>query len=201
MRRSHTDRSRSTASTPSTVRRAPPMPRSCCYRTGTPRRRLTAPERVAGLVTQNGDIYPDAFGPKYDALRELWEHPGPDARRAMAEHVSMTGFRDEFAGARRQPGPAVGGSTHDPRLDASSTGVPSRASAADADRVGSTRRIHARGVGAGVSPGPSRCRPPPGQRRALAVGDAPRRGRSPGPHVPRSRERLSGEGRMHVLGS
>ncbi|WP_022893014.1 alpha/beta fold hydrolase [Agromyces subbeticus] len=59
---------------------------------------MTAPERVAGLVIQNGDIHPDEFGPKYDALRELWEHPGPDARRAMAEHVNLAGFRDEFAG-------------------------------------------------------------------------------------------------------
>lgn len=59
---------------------------------------MSAPERVAGLVIQNGDIYPDEFGPKYDALRELWHHPGPDARRAMAEHVNMDGFHDEFAG-------------------------------------------------------------------------------------------------------
>jgi pimeloyl-ACP methyl ester carboxylesterase len=59
---------------------------------------MTAPERVAGLVIQNGDIYPDEFGPKYDALRELWENPGSESRRAMAEHVNMTGFRDEFTG-------------------------------------------------------------------------------------------------------
>lgn len=59
---------------------------------------MAAPERVAGLVIQNGDIYPDEFGPKYDGLRELWDSPGPDARRAMAEHVNLEGFRDEFAG-------------------------------------------------------------------------------------------------------
>ncbi|WP_114559835.1 alpha/beta fold hydrolase [Desertihabitans aurantiacus] len=59
---------------------------------------LSAPERVLGLVIQNGDIYPDAFGPKYDGLRRLWDHPGPDARRAIAAHVTLEGFRDEFAG-------------------------------------------------------------------------------------------------------
>lgn len=59
---------------------------------------LSAPERVTGLVIQNGDIYEDAFGPKYDALRSLWDNPGPDALRAYAEHVSLDGFRDEFAG-------------------------------------------------------------------------------------------------------
>ena len=59
---------------------------------------MSAPDRVSGLVIQNGDIYEDEFGPKYDALRRLWAHPGPDARRAFAEHVSLDGFRDEFAG-------------------------------------------------------------------------------------------------------
>ncbi|KUI08965.1 hypothetical protein AU190_00905 [Mycolicibacterium acapulense] len=38
---------------------------------------LAEPERVAGLVIQNGDIYADAFGPKYGFLRELWDNPGP----------------------------------------------------------------------------------------------------------------------------
>ncbi|MFD6445588.1 alpha/beta fold hydrolase [Promicromonospora sp. NPDC060204] len=59
---------------------------------------MSAPDRVSGLVIQNGDVYEDEFGPKYDVLRKLWEHPGPDARRAYAEHVSLDGFRDEFAG-------------------------------------------------------------------------------------------------------
>ena len=59
---------------------------------------MSAPERVRGLVVQNGDIYQDTFGPKYDGLRALWDDPGPVSRRAMAEHVSLEGFRDEFVG-------------------------------------------------------------------------------------------------------
>jgi pimeloyl-ACP methyl ester carboxylesterase len=42
---------------------------------------LAAPHRVAGLIVQNGDIYEDGFGPKYDFLKESWENPGPAARR------------------------------------------------------------------------------------------------------------------------
>lgn len=57
---------------------------------------MWAPGQVAGLVIQNGDIYPHAFGPKYDKLREMWDHPGPDARRGMAAHASLKGFEDEF---------------------------------------------------------------------------------------------------------
>jgi pimeloyl-ACP methyl ester carboxylesterase len=59
---------------------------------------MSEPARVAGLVIQNADIYESEFGPKYDTLKALWAHPGPDARRVIAEHVSLEGFRDEFVG-------------------------------------------------------------------------------------------------------
>lgn len=59
---------------------------------------LSAPERVAGLVIQNGDIYEDALGPKYAFLRESWDSPGPDSRRRIAEHVTLGGFEREFRG-------------------------------------------------------------------------------------------------------
>lgn len=59
---------------------------------------LAHPDRVAGLIIQNGDIYADAFGPKYDFLRESWDHPGPQARRAIADHVTLRGFETEFRG-------------------------------------------------------------------------------------------------------
>ncbi|MBB2992969.1 pimeloyl-ACP methyl ester carboxylesterase [Mycolicibacterium iranicum] len=59
---------------------------------------LHAPERVAGLVIQNGDIYEDAFGPKYEFLRRSWDDPGPQARRRIADHVTPAGFRSEFTG-------------------------------------------------------------------------------------------------------
>lgn len=59
---------------------------------------MSAPEKVAGLVIQNGDIYPDEFGPKYDFLKKSWDNPGPQARRAIADHVTEKGFRSEFVG-------------------------------------------------------------------------------------------------------
>ena len=59
---------------------------------------LAEPRRVTGLIIQNGDIYEDAFGPKYDFLKESWNDPGPDARRRIAQHVTLDGFRSEFQG-------------------------------------------------------------------------------------------------------
>jgi pimeloyl-ACP methyl ester carboxylesterase len=59
---------------------------------------LAKPERVAALIIQNGDIYHDAFGPKYDFLKDIWDNPGPDARRRIAQHVTLAGFESEFRG-------------------------------------------------------------------------------------------------------
>jgi pimeloyl-ACP methyl ester carboxylesterase len=59
---------------------------------------IRAPERVAALIVQNGDIYEDVLGPKYAALKAYWAQPTPEARRKLSEAVSEEGFRDEFVG-------------------------------------------------------------------------------------------------------
>jgi pimeloyl-ACP methyl ester carboxylesterase len=59
---------------------------------------MRAPERVAALVIQNGDIYEDELGPKYEWLKGYWSNPNPEAREQMAANISEDGFRDEFAG-------------------------------------------------------------------------------------------------------
>jgi len=59
---------------------------------------MSKPERVTALVIQNGDIYEDQHGPKYQPLKQMWADPNPQALAAVAEHVSEKGFRDEFVG-------------------------------------------------------------------------------------------------------
>jgi pimeloyl-ACP methyl ester carboxylesterase len=59
---------------------------------------LAAPERVAALIVQNGDIYEDELGPKYEWLKSYWSNPTPEGREQMAGNVSEEGFRDEFVG-------------------------------------------------------------------------------------------------------
>jgi pimeloyl-ACP methyl ester carboxylesterase len=59
---------------------------------------MKAPERVAALIIQNGDIYEDALGPKYEWLKAYWSNPTPEGRETMAQNVSEEGFRDEFVG-------------------------------------------------------------------------------------------------------
>lgn len=57
---------------------------------------IEAPERVAALIIQNGDIYEDALGPKYAGLREYWKNPTSEGRAKLEAAVSEEGFRDEF---------------------------------------------------------------------------------------------------------
>jgi pimeloyl-ACP methyl ester carboxylesterase len=57
---------------------------------------IKAPERVAALIIQNGDIYADELGPKYRPLQEYWENPTPEGRRMLEEVVTEEGFKDEF---------------------------------------------------------------------------------------------------------
>jgi pimeloyl-ACP methyl ester carboxylesterase len=54
------------------------------------------PERIAGLIVQNGDIYEDRLGPRYAPLQDYFRNPIPEARAKLAEAVSEDGFRDEF---------------------------------------------------------------------------------------------------------
>jgi hypothetical protein len=53
---------------------------------------------VAALIIQNGDIYEDQLGPKYETLRAYWANPTSEGRQKLVDAVSEKGFRDEFVG-------------------------------------------------------------------------------------------------------
>jgi pimeloyl-ACP methyl ester carboxylesterase len=59
---------------------------------------IKAPERVTALIIQNGDIYEDQLGPKYETLKDHWANPTPEGRQKLVDAVSEEGFRDEFVG-------------------------------------------------------------------------------------------------------
>lgn len=59
---------------------------------------MSAPEKINSLIIQNGDIYEDALGPKYEGLKEYWKDPSPENHKKLEDAVSEDGFRDEFIG-------------------------------------------------------------------------------------------------------
>lgn len=59
---------------------------------------MSRPRSITGLIIQNGDIYEDALGPKYDELKEYWKNPSPEGKQMLYDAVSEEGFRKEFIG-------------------------------------------------------------------------------------------------------
>lgn len=59
---------------------------------------MSRPESITGLIIQNGDIYEDALGPKYDSLKQYWKNPTPEGRQQLYDAVSEKGFQKEFIG-------------------------------------------------------------------------------------------------------
>lgn len=57
---------------------------------------IKRPERIAALIIQNGDIYEDELGPKYEPLKEYFSNPTPDKKAGLANAISEDGFKDEF---------------------------------------------------------------------------------------------------------
>jgi pimeloyl-ACP methyl ester carboxylesterase len=57
---------------------------------------IAAPERVTALIVQNGDIYEDVLGPKYQGLKDHWSNPTDETRAVIEAAVSEEGYREEF---------------------------------------------------------------------------------------------------------
>ena len=38
------------------------------------------PEQIHGIISQNGNIYQEGLGPKWETRRDFWENPTPEKR-------------------------------------------------------------------------------------------------------------------------
>lgn len=63
---------------------------------------IRAPERVAALIIQNGDIpYEDALGQKYAEIEQTWTLPAAEMRAKLAASITEETFKEEFLNAVR----------------------------------------------------------------------------------------------------
>ncbi|WNG35409.1 alpha/beta hydrolase [Archangium violaceum] len=62
------------------------------------RHAIAHPDRIRAVIIQNGDIYEDALGPKYETIQAFWNAPSVQTRQPLEAAVSEEGFRDEFVG-------------------------------------------------------------------------------------------------------
>jgi pimeloyl-ACP methyl ester carboxylesterase len=57
---------------------------------------IRQPERIRALIIQNGDIYADVLGPKYEGLKAYFADKSVENLAAIEDAVSEEGFKDEF---------------------------------------------------------------------------------------------------------
>jgi pimeloyl-ACP methyl ester carboxylesterase len=62
------------------------------------RHAIAHPDRIAALIIQNGDVYADVLGPKYETIQAYWRQRTPETRKPLEQAVSLDGFRHEFVG-------------------------------------------------------------------------------------------------------
>jgi pimeloyl-ACP methyl ester carboxylesterase len=61
---------------------------------------MRAPERVLGLIVQNGNVHRTGLGPQWDATRAYWSQPTPENEAAATAHLTFEGTRATYvAGA------------------------------------------------------------------------------------------------------
>ena len=59
---------------------------------------LQRPERVLGLIIQNGNAHPEGLGPQWDDTKAYWAEPTPENRATLPDWLNVDGLRDEYLG-------------------------------------------------------------------------------------------------------
>ncbi|WBY09663.1 alpha/beta hydrolase [Sphingomonas sp. 7/4-4] len=59
---------------------------------------LARPDRVLGLVIQNGNAHQEGLGPTWDASKAYWADPTPENRAKLPEWLDFEGVRHTYVG-------------------------------------------------------------------------------------------------------
>lgn len=57
---------------------------------------MQAPERVLGLIVQNGNAHRAGFGPQWAETQAFWTNPNPQNEAAATAHLTFEGTRDQY---------------------------------------------------------------------------------------------------------
>lgn len=63
-----------------------------CFDYGAPigyRLAMWHPERITAIISQNGNMYDEGLGKKWEARREYWKNPSPELRRQFASAYAL----------------------------------------------------------------------------------------------------------------
>jgi len=57
---------------------------------------MARPERVAAIVSQNGNAYEEGLGDAWAPIRRYWQNPSPENRDAVRRELSPAGLRSQY---------------------------------------------------------------------------------------------------------
>lgn len=57
---------------------------------------LLHPERVTGLIVQDGNAYEEGLGPQWDTAKAYWREPTPENRQRLPEWLNAEGTREQY---------------------------------------------------------------------------------------------------------
>ncbi len=56
------------------------------------------PERIDAIISQNGNIYKEGLGKKWEARSEYWAHPTPELRKQYSSAYALETIRGQYMG-------------------------------------------------------------------------------------------------------
>ena len=65
---------------------------------------LARPERVAAIVSQNGNAYEEGLGDAWEPIQKYWRNPTPENREPLREALSLEGIRWQYTHGVPDPG-------------------------------------------------------------------------------------------------
>jgi pimeloyl-ACP methyl ester carboxylesterase len=64
---------------------------------------MARPERVAAIVSQNGNAYEEGLGDAWAPIRRYWSEPSPENRERIRKGLNLEGMRREYASGIPNP--------------------------------------------------------------------------------------------------
>lgn len=57
---------------------------------------VSRPDKIEGLIVQNGNAYPEGLGPEWDETKDYWQNPSPEKKRRVAAFLSEEGTKLQY---------------------------------------------------------------------------------------------------------
>lgn len=67
------------------------------------------PEKIQGIIVQNGNAYDEGIGPEWNETKDYWQNPTPEKKKKVAAFLSEEGVKSQYtAGLPNELLPRVG---------------------------------------------------------------------------------------------